>query len=294
MCQDAGAKLGGQTLAGVKVLLASSQERATAICCEHLRCAGAEAVVATSAQAALEQYRELLANGTAPFAVIADQCLADYDADWLAQAIRACGAPPPALLLMRSLSRSSAQGNEQVFDRVLNKPVKPEVLLRALGELSQSIVALPTMARGVGDPVLNPGVRVLVVDDNAVNQKVVTHFLRKLGAVVFSAGNGIEALDALHLRHFDVVLMDCQMPDMDGYEATRRLRQFEPTHRNRNIPVIALTANALATDREKCVAAGMNHYLSKPIDRQRLEQALALALGGAKPSLIAEAPRAAS
>jgi CheY-like chemotaxis protein len=195
---------------------------------------------------------------------------------------------------MRSLSRSSAQGNEQVFDRVLNKPVKPEVLLRALGELSQSIVALPTMARGVGDPVLNPGVRVLVVDDNAVNQKVVTHFLRKLGAVVFSAGNGIEALDALHLRHFDVVLMDCQMPDMDGYEATRRLRQFEPTHRNRNIPVIALTANALATDREKCVAAGMNHYLSKPIDRQRLEQALALALGGAKPSLIAEAPRAAS
>jgi CheY-like chemotaxis protein len=82
--------------------------------------------------------------------------------------------------------------------------------------------------------------------------------------------------------------MDCQMPEMDGYEATRQLRLFEPTHRNRNIPVIALTANALATDREKCVAAGMNHYLSKPVDRRRLEQALELALAGAHPAIIAE------
>jgi CheY-like chemotaxis protein len=84
------------------------------------------------------------------------------------------------------------------------------------------------------------------------------------------------------------------MPEMDGYEATRRLRQFEPTHRNRNIPVIALTANALATDREKCVAAGMNHYLSKPIDRQRLEQALASAVVGVQLTVIADVGRGAA
>jgi len=70
------------------------------------------------------------------------------------------------------------------------------------------------------------------------------------------------------------------MPEMDGYEATRQLRNFEDSHPNRHIPVIALTANALATDRQKCVAAGMNNYLSKPIDRVRLEQALTLAVAG--------------
>jgi CheY-like chemotaxis protein len=189
---------------------------------------------------------------------------------------------------MRSLSHSSAQGKEQVFDRVVHKPVKPAMLLRALSELSQSSVALASIAPHVGDTVLNSGFRVLVVDDNAVNRKVVTHLLRKNRAVVSSAANGIEALEALRLRDFDVVLMDCQMPEMDGYETTRQLRLFEPTHRNRNIPVIALTANALATDREKCVAAGMNLYLSKPIDRRRLEQALASALAGAHAAIKAE------
>jgi len=293
VCQDAGGP-GGQKLKGLEVLVASSREHATAIWCDHLRSAGAEVAVATSAQAALDRYRQLLANGSAPFAVIADQGLADHGADWLAQAIRSCDCPPPSLILLRSLSQSSAQGKEQLFDRVVNKPVKPEMLLRALGELNRSTAALPTMAPDVGDTVLNSGFRVLVVDDNIVNQMVVTHFLRKQGAVVSIAANGIDALDALRRLDFDVVLMDCQMPEMDGYEATRRLRRFEPNHHNRNIPVIALTANAFATDREECAAAGMNHYLAKPIDRQRLEHALATALVGVRPTVIAEVGRGAA
>jgi len=286
ICPGAGMPLGDQSLAGVTVWVVSGQERAAAICCEHLRAAGAKCTVANSAQAAVDEYRLRLAGGNAPFAVIVDERLADHDADWLAQALLSFDAPPPALLLMRSLLQSSTPGNDQLFDRVVNKPVKPEMLLRALRELDHSTVALPSVAPAAGDTLLNAGLRVLVVDDNAVNQKVVTHLLRKEGAVVFSAANGIEALDALRLRDFDVVLMDCQMPEMDGYEATRRLRQFPPTHRNRDIPVIALTANALATDREKCLAAGMNHYLSKPIDRQRLTQALASALATTKPQVL--------
>jgi len=280
VCPGTGIPCRGQTLPGSAVLVVSSQERTAAICCGHLRAAGAEATLANSAQAAVHEYRQRLASGTAPFAVIVDQHLADFDADWLAQALLSCGAPPPALLLIRSLSQSSTPGKDQLFDRVLNKPVKPEMLLRALKGLDRSTVALPAMTPAIGDTLLNAGFRVLVVDDNAVNQKVVAHLLRKQGAAVFSAANGVEALDALRLRDFDVVLMDCQMPEMDGYEATRRLRQFEPGHLNRHIPVIALTANALATDRDKCIAAGMNYYLSKPIDRQRLTQALASALAG--------------
>jgi CheY-like chemotaxis protein len=103
--------------------------------------------------------------------------------------------------------------------------------------------------------------------------------------------NGIDALEALRTLEFDVVLMDCQMPEMDGYEATRQLRASNCTHKNRNIPVIALTANALALDREKCIAAGMNDYLSKPIDRARLEKALSLAVGGSEKESPHATPR---
>jgi two-component system sensor histidine kinase/response regulator len=216
VCQDAGTKVCGQTLSGLKVLVVSSHERATAICCEHLRAAGAEAAVAKSAQAALDQYRDELANGTPPFAVVVDHRLVDFDAEWLAQAIRSCGAPPPVLLLMRSLSHSSAQANEQLFDRVVYKPVKPEMLLRALSELSQSAVAAATLSPAVGAAVLNSGFRVLVVDDNVVNQKVVTHLLRKQGAVVSCAANGIEALEALRVGDFDVVGMGWPWPVMGG------------------------------------------------------------------------------
>ena len=105
--------------------------------------------------------------------------------------------------------------------------------------------------------------------------------LRKLGADVHSVANGVEALAMLREADFDVVLMDCQMPEMDGYEATRQLRGSADTRKNQHIPVIALTANALATDREKCLAAGMNDYLSKPIDRARLAQALIAATSAA-------------
>jgi signal transduction histidine kinase/CheY-like chemotaxis protein len=278
------AELGDQTLSGLEVLVVSNRERAAAICCAPLRAVGAKVGVASSAQAALDQYRQQLADGIPPFAVVVDERLSDCGAEWLAQAIRACGVPPPALLLMRSLSPASAQGNERLFDRVIHKPVKPEMLVRALGELRQANVASVILAPSVGAVVLHPGFRVLVVDDNLVNQMVATHLLRKLGAEVSSAANGVEALAALRVGDFDVVLMDCQMPVMDGYEATRQLRAFEPAHRNQNIPVIALTANALATDREKCLAAGMNSYLSKPIDRQQLEQSLASLLAGARPA----------
>jgi CheY-like chemotaxis protein len=128
--------------------------------------------------------------------------------------------------------------------------------------------------------VLKSGLRVLLADDNLVNQKVATYLLRKLGADVHSVGNGLEALQALRDADFDVVLMDCQMPELDGYEATRQLRQSAGTCRNPQIPVIALTANAFATDREQCLAAGMDDFLTKPIERARLEEALMNVLQG--------------
>jgi len=283
-CEGSSAELSGETLAGLKILVVSSRERASAICRDQLRAAGAEATIAGSAQTALERYRERLADGIPPFALVIDQDLAEGDAGALALAIRGYGSPPPGLILMRSLSNPAGQGSEASFDRVVHKPVKPELLVRALCELRPSIMALAPASHAVGEAALNSGFRVLVVDDNPVNQIVCSHLLRKFAAVVSSAANGVEALAALRRSQFDVVLMDCQMSEMDGYEATRQLRRFEPTHPNRDVPVIAVTANALATDREKCRAAGMNTYLSKPIDRRQLEQVLASVLSAARPA----------
>ena len=115
--------------------------------------------------------------------------------------------------------------------------------------------------------------RILIAEDNVVNQKLVARLLQNFGAQVRIAGDGVAALQALREADFDLVLMDCQMPEMDGYEATRRLRGGEGG-RNREIPVVALTAHALARDEAKCLQAGMNAYLTKPIDPARLQRTI--------------------
>jgi signal transduction histidine kinase/CheY-like chemotaxis protein len=270
-----------QSIPGLKVLVATSHARTGAILMRQLRAARCEPCLAESAQQALDCYVQQLQVGSRPAAVILDQRMRDHDAVWLATAIRDCAAPPPALVLLQSLSNSITNAERRLFDRVLTKPAREANLLQSLSQLTQVHPAATASARVPAAPALRSGIRVLLADDNSVNQKVAAHMLRKLGADVHSVANGVEALAMLREADFDVVLMDCQMPEMDGYEATRQLRGSADTRKNQHIPVIALTANALATDREKCLAAGMNDYLSKPIDRARLAQALIAATSAA-------------
>jgi signal transduction histidine kinase/ActR/RegA family two-component response regulator len=117
------------------------------------------------------------------------------------------------------------------------------------------------------------GLRVLVAEDNFVNQKVIRRTLEKWGVEVQIANHGREALEWLSREPFHLVLMDCQMPEMDGYEATRRIRAYEQP-RGLHIPIIALTANALAGDREKCLECGMDDYLTKPVNPDMLWEKL--------------------
>jgi CheY-like chemotaxis protein len=119
--------------------------------------------------------------------------------------------------------------------------------------------------------------RILVVEDNQVNQLLATVLLNKAGHRIDIAANGVEALDAVSSRPYDLILMDVQMPEMDGIEATQRIRAMAGAARA--IPIIAMTANAMKGDRERLLAVGMNDYVSKPIDKGQLFLAIASCMG---------------
>jgi CheY-like chemotaxis protein len=125
--------------------------------------------------------------------------------------------------------------------------------------------------------------RVLLVEDNPVNQEVALAVLQDLGVAAVSAWSGEEALEKLMADRFDVVLMDCQMPKLDGYATTSRFREWETEQQRTRTPIVALTANALSGDAEKCYAAGMDRYLSKPFTSDQLYQVLESCVTGEQP-----------
>jgi two-component system, sensor histidine kinase and response regulator len=161
------------------------------------------------------------------------------------------------------------------FDGYFTKPVKPAQLRSCLERVfgMQRAAAYPEEGAAAQKTLVThhtiaedseARARVLVVEDNAVNQKVAMRILSKLNYRADCAGNGREALDALQSENYDVVLMDCQMPVMDGFEAAREIRRREKNG-NSHIPVIAMTANAMEGDRENCMRAGMDDYIAKPV-----------------------------
>jgi signal transduction histidine kinase/CheY-like chemotaxis protein len=168
------------------------------------------------------------------------------------------------------------------FAGTLNKPLRPSDLFDVLSNVlsgSQASVkhtlAPRKIVRETPQLPLDSEMRILLVEDNIVNQKVALGILKKLGLQADAAENGREALFALENLPYDLVLMDMQMPEMDGLEATRQIRDLESKVIDHEIPIIAMTANAMQEDRQRCLQAGMNDYVSKPIDAYVLAQALA-------------------
>ncbi|MEM6817644.1 MAG: response regulator [Pseudomonadota bacterium] len=158
--------------------------------------------------------------------------------------------------------------SEPIANTTLSKPIHPSALFDCITQHPQVQARMEHSNDVASDP---DSRRVLLVEDNIVNQCVATEILKRIGVRVDIANHGGEALELLQQQAFDFVFMDCQMPEMDGFEATRRIRQMPNLE---SLPVVALTANALSGDRQRCLDAGMSDYLTKPFTKEQLETML--------------------
>jgi CheY-like chemotaxis protein/HPt (histidine-containing phosphotransfer) domain-containing protein len=240
---------------------------------------------AESGAQALEAMGDAVASD-APFdLVLLDMHMPHMDGLQLARLIQANPRLARARLVMltSTYAAGDAQEREQAgILRCVNKPVRQselhEVITWALmsGQAETSVNSAVVRAAVPEPPPRPPAAlhgRVLLAEDNPVNQEVAKAMLGNLGLAVEVANNGEDALALLAGQHFDVILMDCHMPVMDGYQATAALRQREAAGGG-HLPVVALTANAMEGDRDQCLAAGMDDYLAKPYTRAQLEEVL--------------------
>ena len=190
------------------------------------------------------------------------------------------------------LAVTHAGAAELGFDAALPKPLRRSAMLGCFIHIYDPAVpgheAEPGKEEVSAEPQQGAKLRILVVEDNKVNQVLACAILAKAGHRADVAGNGIEALQALNSRPYDLVLMDMQMPEMDGLEATSEIRKL-PGEVAR-IPIVAMTANAMKGDRERCIQAGMNDYVSKPVDPVTLLQRIAFWTGGEQAAVPGESP----
>ncbi|MBK8858083.1 MAG: PAS domain S-box protein [Opitutaceae bacterium] len=220
-----------------------------------------------------------LAAGEEFDVAILDMQMPDMDGLMLAGEIRRVrdAAQLPLILLSSLGQREFIGGNASPFAAHLTKPAKPARLFEVLATVFKAGPAAAAPRKtAVPFPVekqATPGDTILLVEDNVVNQKVALMLLQKLGYRADIAANGREALEALQRQDYKIVLMDMQMPELDGLEATRRIVAAQPDP-DRRPWIIAITANAMQGDRELCLAAGMDDYISKPVKREELAAAL--------------------
>lgn len=239
------------------------------------------------AREAIEGVRAAASEGAGFGIGVLDFQMPDMDGLELAKTLKAMpeGALLPLVLLTSVTWRGLAgEAGQSGFAAYLSKPVKTSSLRECLA----SVLNLPVTGQPeriitrhtLDEERASQRARILLAEDNLVNQKVALKQLEKLGYRIDVVENGLEAVRAVQGVAYDAVLMDCQMPEMDGFEATRRIRQWEDGT-GRRLPIIALTASAMAGDAERCAEAGMDGYLSKPVQSSELRKTLEGILTGA-------------
>jgi len=266
---------------------------------------GLDAATAADGHEALEMLRSAVSSGS-PFRVaIVDSDMPGMSGIELARAIRSQAEITATVLIILATNDADIDlraARELGFDGLIVKPVRQSQLFD--GIMNAIAAAAPSSERtatGPPAPSTRPAaatpvarrrdIHVLVAEDNMVNRIVVAEMLKRSGCKCDAVENGREAVEAVFERRYDLVLMDCQMPEMDGFEATHAIRQREARaetsgERAGRIPIVALTANAIKGDRERCIEAGMDEYLSKPIDPQKLQAVIDQVLTEPSPATL--------
>jgi signal transduction histidine kinase/DNA-binding response OmpR family regulator len=277
--------------ADVHILLVEDHPINQRIVVKQLASVGCRVSVASTAADALALWHSTVAASRTPDVVLLDHDLPDHSGRWVAEHIRGTPAGASAtIILMTSLGGEGNDAGEKLpVARRLTKPVKQSTLVKCIREAIEH-ARTPTL-RVLQLDAFN-GARILVAEDNVVNQMLARRLLERLGLEVTIADTGMAAIERLSISAFSVVLMDCQMPELDGYEATRRIRKGAAGEAARTVPIIALTANALSGDRERCLESGMDDYLMKPINPRTLREKLERVLRPADTTLSGRATSA--
>jgi len=267
-------------LQGIRILVVDDEELNRRIFKEQLDALGVRTSVCSSPCAALEELRAACEANDAYSIAVLDFMMPEMDGEALARAIKAdprIARTSLVMLTSAGLRGDASQAVESGFAAYLVKPVRQSQLHEVLATIwgsavrgattklipSHSLVEAMAMRSGAEGRGATFKARVLVAEDNVINQKVARKMLERLGCRVDIAANGKEAVEMVEILPYDAVFMDCMMPELDGYEATKVIRGLkEPICR---IPIIAMTANAMQGEREKCIDAGMDDYLSKPV-----------------------------
>lgn len=268
-------------LKGKQVLIVDDNEINRDVLNRQLVLWGAQVTEVQSGRDALETLNNFLPNHFD--VLIIDMQMPEMDGATLGKTISNDSRFSQCKLIM--MTSVTHQGDAQFyaehgFDAYFSKPVIPSDLLKALaivledGESLKHAKPLLTQAHVEQLEIATSldGKRILLVEDNVVNQMVILGAMEEMGMTIDTAENGVEALNCLLEKdyQYDLILMDCQMPVMDGYEATKRIRNDKTFENYRDIPIVAMTANVMKGDKEKCLAAGMNDYAAKPIDVETL------------------------
>jgi CheY-like chemotaxis protein len=261
---------GRESLRGLAVLVVDDNKTNRVILEQSLKAWAMKPKAFERGAAALAELEAAATRGEPYKVAILDYHMPEMDGLELARAIRADASLRDLKLVL--LTSSAKPGDSRIardagIDAFLTKPVKVSALYDCLATVVAavpSVVRAPTVAdTSLVEVAAEGGGHVLVVDDNPVNLRVAARMLEKMGHQVETAVNGVEAVAAVAHVEYDAVLMDCQMPEMDGFEATMEIRRNEAT--DRHLPIIAMTAGAMKGDEEKCIAAGMDAYIAKPV-----------------------------
>ena len=268
-------------LEGLPVLAADDNETNLGILAEMLSNWRMQPTLVDGGRAALVELRRAAAAGEAFPLVLLDAVMPDMDGFAVAEEIKKDPALAGATIMMlTSADRAGerARCRELGIAAYLRKPIKQSELLnavmKAMGLAADADTETTSTHAGVGTSLAHRGLRILLVEDNEFNQEIAANLLKRWGHVAVLAGDGKAALAAWEREQFDLILMDVQMPDMDGFAVTQAIRAKESTT-NTHVPIIALTAHALRGDRERCLAAGMDAYASKPIRGPELAEVIA-------------------